>query len=47
MRKFRSYVKCDKCKIKYTTIKHRKKKPARCKECGSIQLRVLSAWEVY
>jgi len=46
MSKYRSHVYCDACESEYKTIKHKKKKPARCKVCGSIQLRLLNAWEV-
>jgi len=46
MKKYRSHIKCDKCKAEYTTIKHKRKKPTKCKECGSIMIRVLNAWEV-
>jgi len=46
MKKFRSRIKCDACGREYTTIKHKKRKPARCKKCNSIQIRVLNSWEV-
>jgi len=46
MKKYRSQIHCDKCNKEYTTIKHKKKKPIKCKECGSTMIRTLNSWEV-
>jgi len=46
MKKYRTRVKCDKCYREYTTIKHKKRVPARCKKCGSTMIRVLNTWRV-